>query len=55
MLSLLWFLVSLLKIDNNFTIQTSVLKIHDPLGVNFLPGSSLGLGHHNEHRFRHNF
>ena len=51
--SYLIFRNSLLKIGR--TIQNSIFKILDPLGIKFLTRLKLGQSHLNEHRFRHNF
>ena len=51
--SFLIFRNSLLKIGRS--IQNSIFKIHDPLGIKLLTRLRLGLSHLNEHRFRHNF
>ena len=51
--SFLIFRNSSLKIGRS--IPNSIFKIHDPLGIKFLTGLTLGLSHLNKHRFRHNF
>ena len=51
--SFLIFRNSSLKIGR--PIPNSIFKIHDPLGIKFLTGLTLGLSHLNKHRFRHNF
>ena len=44
---------SLLKIGR--PVQNSIYNMHDPVGIKYLTTLRLGLGHLNEHKFRHNF